>query len=81
MLLVYPWVRFDRTYFTEIENWKYYNKIIFKCVNSIVKTIFSGKNCGTVKFMDPMIEKLLKNWFKGVGKVSVYCHAILSQQS
>ena len=26
----------DRTYFTEIENWKYCSKIIFKCVNNDV---------------------------------------------
>ena len=27
--------------FVEIENWKYYNKIIFKCVNSTVGPIFN----------------------------------------
>ena len=36
----------DTAYFTEswklkIENWKYYNKIIFKYVNSIVRLIFN----------------------------------------
>ena len=36
-------IRLDRTYFTEIENWKYCSKIIFKCVNSTVKPIFNKK--------------------------------------
>ena len=36
-------VRLDRTYFVKIENWKHYSKIIFKCVNSIVKSIFNEK--------------------------------------
>ena len=36
-------VRLDRTYFTETENWKYCNKIIFKCMNSIVRHIFNEK--------------------------------------
>ena len=39
------WVRvcLDRTYFAEIENWKYCSKIIFKCVNSTVGPIFNEK--------------------------------------
>ena len=36
-------VRLDRTYFTEIENWKQSSKIIFKCVNSTVGSIFNEK--------------------------------------
>ena len=36
-------VRLDRTYFAETENWKHYNKIIFKCVNNTVRTIFNEK--------------------------------------
>ena len=36
-------VRLDRTYFTETENWKYYSKIIFKCVNNAVWPIFYEK--------------------------------------
>ena len=36
-------VRLDRTYFVKIKNWKHYSKIIFKCVNSIVKSIFNEK--------------------------------------
>ena len=36
-------VRLDKTYFTEIVNWKYYNKIIFKYVNSTVGPIFNEK--------------------------------------
>ena len=37
------WVCLDRTYFAEIENWKHYSKIIFKCVNSTVGPIFNEK--------------------------------------
>ena len=37
------WDCLDRTYFAEIENWKYYSKIIFKCVNSTVGPIFNEK--------------------------------------
>ena len=33
----------NRTYFTETENWKYYSKIIFKCVNNIVGPILIKK--------------------------------------
>ena len=33
----------DRIYFAETENWKYCNKIIFKCVNSTVGPIFNEK--------------------------------------
>ena len=33
----------DRTYFAKIENWKHCSKIIFKCVNSIVRLIFNEK--------------------------------------
>ena len=33
----------DKTYFAEIENWKYCNKIIFKYVNSTVGPIFNEK--------------------------------------
>ena len=29
----------DTIYFTE--NWKHYNKIIFKCMNSIIRPIFN----------------------------------------
>ena len=36
-------VRLNRIYFTEIENWKHCNKIIFKCVNSTVRPIFNEK--------------------------------------
>ena len=42
------WDCLDRTYFTETENWKYYSKIIFKCMNSTVgpnfKVVFSEKS-------------------------------------
>ena len=37
------WDCLDRTYFTETKNWKYYSKIIFKCVNSAVGPIFNEK--------------------------------------
>ena len=37
------WDCLDRTYFTETENWKYYSKIIFKCMNSTVGPIFNEK--------------------------------------
>ena len=33
----------DRIYFAEIENWKYCNKIIFKCMNSAVGLILNEK--------------------------------------
>ena len=33
----------NRTYFAETENWKYYSKIIFKCVNNTVWPIFNEK--------------------------------------
>ena len=33
----------DITYFAETENRKYYSKIIFKCVNSVVEPIFNEK--------------------------------------
>ena len=33
----------DRTYFAETENKKYYSKIIFKCMNSVVGPIFNEK--------------------------------------
>ena len=36
-------VRLDRTYFAETENWKHCSKIIFKCMNSIVRPIFNKK--------------------------------------
>ena len=36
-------VRLDRTYFAKTENWKYCSKIIFKCMNSIVRPIFNEK--------------------------------------
>ena len=38
-------VRLDITYFIElkIKNWKHYSKIIFKCVNSTVRSIFNEK--------------------------------------
>ena len=36
-------VYLDRTYFAEIENWKYYNKIIYKYVNNAVRPIFNEK--------------------------------------
>ena len=46
-------VHLDRTYFAEIENWKHYNKIIFKCMNSVMGPIFNEKVaesevCGSV---------------------------------
>ena len=34
-------VYLDRTYFAEIENWKYYSKIIYKYVNNAVRPIFN----------------------------------------
>ena len=44
----FEWINvfLDTAYFTEswklkIENWKYYNKIIFKYVNSTVRLIFN----------------------------------------
>ena len=36
-------VRLDRIYFVETENWKHYSKIIFKYVNSSVRSIFNKK--------------------------------------
>ena len=36
-------VYLDRTYFAEIENWKYYSKIIYKYVNNAVRPIFNEK--------------------------------------
>ena len=36
-------VRLDRIYLAETENWKYCNKIIFKCVNNVVRPIFNEK--------------------------------------
>ena len=33
-------VYLDTAYF--VKNWKYYSKIIFKCVNNVVKLIFNG---------------------------------------
>ena len=36
-------VRLDRIYFAETENRKHYNEIIFKCVNSAVRSIFNEK--------------------------------------
>ena len=36
--LVYVWIELI---FAEIENWKHYSKIIFKCVNSIVRPVNS----------------------------------------
>ena len=53
------WIEFI---FTKIKNWnwKYYSKIIFKCVNSIVWPIFN--------------EKLLKNEIYGsMNSAWVYC--------
>ena len=32
-------VRLDTAYFAE--NWKHYNKIIFKCINSVIGPIFN----------------------------------------
>ena len=37
------WICLDITYFIETENWKYCSKIIFKCVNSVVKPTFNEK--------------------------------------
>ena len=37
------WVHLDRTYFAKIENWKHCNKVIFKCVNSVMGPIFNEK--------------------------------------
>ena len=34
-------VHLDRTYFAEIENWKYCSKIIFKYVNNAMRPIFN----------------------------------------
>ena len=34
-------IRLDTAYFVKNWNWKHYNKIIFKCVNSIVRPIFN----------------------------------------
>ena len=42
ILLLCNWwlrIRLNTTYFAE--NWKYYNKIIFKCVNSDIEPIFN----------------------------------------
>ena len=36
-------VRLDRTYFVEIENWKYCSKIIFKYMNNAVRPICNKK--------------------------------------
>jgi len=36
-------VRLDKIYFVKIENWKYYNKIIFKYMNSTMRLIFNEK--------------------------------------
>ena len=38
----YVWIEFI---VTETENWKYCNKIIFKCVNSIMRLIFNIFKC------------------------------------
>ena len=43
--------RLGTVYFAE--NWKYCNKIIFKCMNSTVRFIFN-KNCWKKKFMSPV---------------------------
>ena len=47
----------DRTYFVGTEIWKYYNKIIFKYVNSTIRPIFNKKNYLKMKFVDKMAEK------------------------
>ena len=43
-------VRLDIVYFAE--NWKYYSKIIFKCVNNVVGTIFNESFVEKKKFVD-----------------------------
>ena len=52
VVTIWLWVCLDRTYFAETENWKHfvetenwkhYSKIIFKCVNSAVGSIFNEK--------------------------------------
>ena len=40
-----PRICLDRTYSAETENWKHCSKIILKCVNSIVGSIFNENNC------------------------------------
>ena len=44
--------------FTEIENWKFCNKIIFKCVNSTVWLIFN--------------EKIIKKWYLWVNEQCIH---------
>ena len=41
--MIFVRVCLNRTYFTETENWKHYNKINFKYVNSAVELIFNEK--------------------------------------
>ena len=55
------WVRLDIIYFTETENWKYCNKIIFNCVNSTMRPIFNEK----------VVEKW--DWWIKIVKSCNYC--------
>ena len=50
-----PRICLDRTYSAETENWKHCSKIIFKCVNSTVGSIFNENNCWKVEFVNPWI--------------------------
>ena len=43
----------NRTYFVKIENWKYFSKIIFKCMNSVVRPIFNEKVAKKCNLWDP----------------------------
>ena len=43
----------DRIYFAKTENWKYCSKIIFKCVNSIVGSIFNENFAKKCNLWDP----------------------------
>ena len=50
-----PRICLDRTYSAETENWKHCSKIIFKCVNSTMGSIFNENNCWKVEFVNPWI--------------------------
>ena len=62
-------IRLDTIYFTKTENWKDCDKIIFKCVNSIVGSIFNEKIVKKMRFVGLITKNLLKICVQGTEKL------------
>ena len=60
------WYCLDIIYFAETENWKHCSKIIFKCVNSIMRLVFN--------------EKFIKKWYLwSVNSIRMHCSWLKGQ--